>query len=80
MINYALFTNEQISQMAAHGATAEIRDRAKAEQLIRQQEQEIFDLRQKLTAANQRIAALEGELENARDAADAMHRVYARAQ
>lgn len=51
MINYAQFTNEQIEQMAAHGATAEIRDRAKAEQLIRQQEQEIFELRQKLAAA-----------------------------
>ena len=59
MVNYALFTAEELDQMAKHGATAEIRDRAKDEQVIRKQDQVILDLHAKIITANQRIAELE---------------------
>lgn len=74
MINYAQFTTAQLETMAKHGATEELRDRAKAEQMIRAQEQQIFELRKEKAALEAAIASYKAEAEMHAEAASDTYR------
>lgn len=88
MMNITTERNAVIEDdLAAAGVTTTVtayncghRDaRHAAAEIANEADQRIEELEAKLAAANQRIAALESELENARAAADEMYSVYAHA-